>query len=337
MELIPKTVHAPEIGQTWINADPISLRSLRGQVVLLDFFDYTCVNCLRTLPYILEWRRRYQDKGLVTIGVHAPEFYFSRTAQHVITAAQDLGLDYPIVLDNDYQIWQAFANKCWPSKYLIDKDGYIRYFHMGEGGYVDFEEAIQELLRLRDPLLRFPAPMTPLTELDKPGVLQACRRSTPELYLGAARGRIQNPEGLKDNQLIEYHYGATLTPDLPELAGWWGTGDQCIEVACSRIGNSVAQPSRLRLQYSGAEVNLVLMPPPDSTGRLFLTLNGENLPAALHTEDTLSDELHRSYLRIDKPRMYRLLSQPSFTEGTLELSSDTPGLQLFAFTFNTCV
>ena len=186
-------IHAPEIGRTWINASAATLRQLRGQVVLVDFWDYTCVNCIRTLPYIREWYRRYRHLGLTVIGVHTPEFHFAREPEHIRRAAQEFGLEYPIVLDNDYEIWQAYSNRCWPAKYLIDKDGYVRYYHFGEGSYSQTEEAIQKLLREIHPQVTLPALMEPGLEADRPGT--RCLPVTPELYLGFSRGQLGNESG----------------------------------------------------------------------------------------------------------------------------------------------
>ena len=128
-------VRAPEIGRVWLNSTPLSFRQLRGRVVLVDFWDYTCVNCIRTLPYVQAWHERYRDKGLTVIGVHTPEFTFAQYESNVERGIREFGLTYPIVIDSNREIWKAFANRYWPTKYLLDKDGYLRWGHFGEGGY----------------------------------------------------------------------------------------------------------------------------------------------------------------------------------------------------------
>jgi thiol-disulfide isomerase/thioredoxin len=131
-------VRAPHLAPgTWLNAGPLDLKALRGRVVLVDFWDYTCINCLRTLPYLVEWHRRYREKGLTMIGVHAPEFSFARSADFVRQAIHDYGITYPVVLDNEHRTWYAFANRYWPAKYLIDHKGYLRYKRFGEGHYAE--------------------------------------------------------------------------------------------------------------------------------------------------------------------------------------------------------
>lgn len=330
MELIPKTVHAPELAAPWINGSPVSLRAQRGKVVLIDFWDYTCVNCLRTIPYLQEWQRRYESMGLVIIGVHAPEFYFARTFEHVERAVKELGITYPVTLDNNYQIWQAYANKCWPAKYLIDKDGYIRYYQLGEGGYVAFEEALQELLRQSDPLLRFPAPMEPLRETDRDGAIARCRIPTQEIYFGARRGRIANPGVVEAKQLLEFSYAPELEVAIPELRGWWGVGEECLESACSRGASSA-----VRLRFQSAEVNLVAMPPPEGRGRLWVTRDGQPLAEGDRGADIQVDAQGRTSVFIDRPRMYRLFRNDKYTEALLEFGTEEGGMQIFALTFGT--
>ena len=141
-------VRAPEFPQNvnWIQGGPKTMAELKGRVVLIDFWDYTCVNCINTLPYVKEWHKRYADAGLVIIGVHAPEFSFAHNGDHVRASVAEHGLEYPIVQDNDYAIWQAYANRYWPAHYLINHEGYLTYYHFGEGAYAETEEAIQKAL-----------------------------------------------------------------------------------------------------------------------------------------------------------------------------------------------
>ena len=131
---------------SWINSEPLTLEGLRGNVVLVDFWTYSCINCIRTLPYVKDWHAKYADDGLVIIGVHTPEFSFEKVRENVIEAAARFGLDYPIAQDNDFVTWRAFDNHYWPTKYLIDRDGAIRYTHIGEGAYEETERMIQQLL-----------------------------------------------------------------------------------------------------------------------------------------------------------------------------------------------
>src|SRR5947209_2051430 len=204
MRIDREKVRAPEIGRVWLNSPPLSLRQLRGRAVLIDFWDYTCVNCIRTLPYVQAWHQRYAEKGLVAIGVHTPEFTFAQYESNVERGVREFGLTYPIVIDTNYELWKAFANKYWPAKYLIDKEGYIRHAHFGEGAYSETEAAIQDLLREVNPTVRLPALMKPVRESDAPGAI--CYRPTPELYLGHKRGRIGNPNGFAADRSNDYSF-----------------------------------------------------------------------------------------------------------------------------------
>ncbi len=349
MEVEKGKVHAPEIGTHWINSPPLALRQLRGQVVLIDFWDYTCLNCLRTLPYVVEWHRRYKDKGLRIIGVHAPEFYFARTAGLVESAIARFGVEYPVVLDNDYRIFQAFTNKCWPAKYLIDQAGYIRFFHFGEGDYSGTELAIQSLLLEITPGLELPAPMAPLRQTDHPGAV--CYRATPELYLGNRRGRIGNAGGFQQQDqpvACGYSLPTDLQADTFYLSGAWQSGPESIRSAPA----SGAAPSSILLYYTAMDVNLVMAPAgapdvlapssekevaPNPGHRVEILQNGEPLSQKEAGEDVRFDSTGRSCLLVDSPRMYNLVRNPAFGQRLLQVVTHSAGLECFAFTFTTCV
>lgn len=198
----------------WINSPPLTMEELKGKVVLIDFWTYSCINCLRTLPYLENWYAKYKDAGLVIIGVHTPEFVFEKDPKNVADAAKRLDVDYPIALDNDYQTWQAYHNNYWPAHYLIDKEGNIRMEHFGEGGYVETENAIRELLGL--------APVQML-EIEKPS-----RPISSETYLGAARGHSYNIP-LKVGEPAIYAYTTPLGNDETGLRGAWLVEQESIE------------------------------------------------------------------------------------------------------------
>ncbi len=291
------------------------MRALRGSVVLIDFWDYSCVNCIRTIPYVTEWYRRYRDKGLVVVGVHAPEFYFGSVTELVQIAIQDLGIEYPVLLDNDYQVWQAFANRYWPCKYLIDGEGYIRYLRPGEGHYLETEEAIQALLRELNPSALLPTIMKTIRAMDEAEVLQACERPTPELYLGTKRGPGKDTENVA-------------------LRGSWELREECAEVAATTGGD----PARLRLSYSAAEVNIVLAAGAACPiARLFISEYNAPLARDAWGADMQADPQGRTFVEVTRPRMYSLIRRDRFVSATAEFASDSTGLQLFAFTFISCV
>ena len=204
---------APELTglDGWLNTEPFSLADKRGQVVLIDFWTYTCVNCIRTLPYIKEWHDKYADKGLVILGVHAPEFEFEKLPENVVMARDDYGLEYPIAQDNDHATWRAFENQYWPAKYLIDKDGAIRYEHFGEGAYVETEAQIRELLvEAGASLATVAISAEPEREVDERAFTGAdpFARQTRELYAGFIRNFGALRSGAPPYVLHEDFYGA---------------------------------------------------------------------------------------------------------------------------------
>ena len=271
-------VRAPEIGRVWLNSPPLSLRQLRGRVVLVDFWDYTCVNCIRTLPYVQAWHERYVGKGLTVIGVHTPEFTFAQYESNVERGVREFGLTYPIVIDTDREIWKAFANRYWPTKYLLDKEGYLRFAHFGEGEYRETEEAIRELLKEVNPTLAFPPLMEPLRAEDRTGAV--CYRASPELYLGH-RPR-PNRQRLADS-------GKIRSPTIPSRevrrqlsstpAGRWASTAEYLEAV--EDGEHM-----IVLQYEAAGVNLVMARHAAALCDVTIRQDGNPLTPSQETRDT---------------------------------------------------
>ncbi len=343
-------VHAPEfpIGARWLNSKALSLRELRGKCVLVDFWEYSCVNCVHTLPYVVEWDRKYRDRGLVTIGVHAPEFQFAHEARQVERAMAEFGITYPVVQDNDYEIWQAFSNQGWPSKFLIDAQGYIRYQHMGEGEYLATELAIQGALHQADPTGFRPQPLTiPMHEEDRPGAM--CYRPSPELYCGAERGEIGNEEGFAEQGVAIYIDRGEHVANKFYLQGAWRAHGEYLELAGTH--------GHIALRYRAKDVNLVLSPTGDpvelmlglqgalligaadtnvSKPRITITQDGLTLPGANAGADVRYVD-DAATVTPARPRMTRLVSNPAFEEHELRLDVYGRGTALYAFTFTTCV
>jgi thiol-disulfide isomerase/thioredoxin len=327
------TVRAPEIGRLWLNSPPLSFRHLRGRVVLVDFWDYTCVNCIRTLPYVQAWHERYREKGLTVIGVHTPEFTFAQYESNVERGIREFGLTYPIVVDSDREIWKAFANRYWPTKYLLDKDGYLRYGHFGEGGYLECEQVIQELLREIDPDIALPALMDPLREEDHTGAV--CYRASPELYLGHVRGRIGNEGGFREDQIGDYNFTGSMEETFFYAEGRWASTAEYFEAA-------EARPHSLRLKYEAAAVDLVMASPRAATAEVVILHDGKPLRPNQSTKDTRfrpradGGAGEESYVVVDSARMYFLVDNHEFSEHELELHC-SPGVAAFAFTFTSCL
>jgi thiol-disulfide isomerase/thioredoxin len=326
MKIDKGQVRAPEIGRLWLNSPPLSFRQLRGRAVLVDFWDYTCVNCIRTLPYVQAWHERYADKGLTAVGVHTPEFTFAQYESNVERGVHEFGLTYPIVVDSNYEIWKLFACRCWPTKYLIDKDGYLRFGHFGEGAYGECEQVIQELLREIDPAMVLPEIMDPIRSEDRPGA--RCYRATPELYLGHRRGQIGNAGGFQQDRIADYSFCGEPEEGYFYVSGQWASTAEYMEAA----GDG---EHRMVLSYSASGVNLVMACPRSQSSDVLIRQDGKPLTARAATPDVRfrGDE---SYIPVSSPRMYALVANPGFETHTLELICP-PGLAAFAFTFTSCV
>jgi thiol-disulfide isomerase/thioredoxin len=344
VQLDPPMVHMPEFAPgDWLNVErPLSKEALRGWVALIDFWDYSCINCLRTFPYLVKWHERYAAAGLVVIGIHAPEFRFARSRSQVEGALAEFGLRYPILLDNEYQNWDRFANRAWPTKYLVDVDGYIRYRQQGEGYYQETEQAIQALLRQRDPDLRLPAPLPPLRAEDSPGAV--CYRATPELYAGYQRGALGNPEGYAADNPLAYRMPSRLERTQPNFyaGGIWRAGAESFVFAGQDGG-------RLIVPYSAVGFNAVLSPsadpvevmlglrPPDNPPLVEVQQDGEPLTMLNAGPDVTFGEAGASLVAVTRPRLYRLVRNPAYETHELELIFHAGGLAIYTFTFTSCI
>jgi cytochrome c biogenesis protein CcdA/thiol-disulfide isomerase/thioredoxin len=279
----------------WINSKPLTIPELRGKVVLVDFWTYSCINCLRTLPYLKAWYARYHAKGFVILGIHTPEFAFEHDLGNVRAAVKRLGVRYPVALDNAYGTWKAYGNNYWPADYLVDQDGRVRDVHFGEGNYAQTERDIRLLLAA--------GKKAHLPKAGRDMDLTPTEVRTPESYLGYLR--IGNYAGspLKTDRLASYTFPVALTQDSFAYAGKW-------KVEGERI--VAGDHARLRLHFGARSVHLVL------TGHGFVTvsLNGER----------------RQTVRVDGDRLYTLVTQDTARSGLLELGF-TPGLAAYAFTF----
>ena len=288
---------APDVHDVsaWINSRPLSLPELRGKVVLVDFWTYSCINCLRTLPYLKAWDARYRSKGLVILGVHTPEFAFEHDLGNVRAAVKRLGISYPVALDNSYGTWKAYSNNYWPADYLVDQAGRVRDVHFGEGDYAQTERNIRLLLEAgkagRLPQAGRDTDQTPL------------EIRTPESYLGYLRIGNYTGSPLHTDRQATYRFPAALTQDSYAYAGTW-------KVEGERI--VAGDNARLRLHFGARTVHLVL------TGRGFVTVNLNGKP--------------QRTVRIDGDRLYTLLTQKQASDALLELGF-TPGLAAYAFTF----
>lgn len=272
---LPDNGPAPEIVGivNWINSPPLSLMMLRGKVVLIDFWTYSCINCLRTLPYLEKWYADYKDKGLVIIGVHTPEFEFEKDPKNVAEASARLGVVYPVAQDNDYKTWLAFANRYWPAHYLIDQKGRLRMVHFGEGGYVETENTIRQLLG-----------MAPLKMEEPKG---SARPITPETYLGLERGHSYQSGTYLQKSAADYDFKPPLADDEAGLKGRWKAEEERI--------TAESDESYLALNFLATKVYLVLSG--SSSEPLKITLDGKLFGEIKMDGDRKYDIVSTSYGR----------------------------------------
>ena len=331
---------APEFTgiSNWINSDPLTMEQLRGKVVLLDFWTYTCVNCIRTMPYLREWQAKYADHGLAIIGVHAPEFEFEKVTKNVVRAVGEFGLDYPHAQDNDFGTWRAYRNQFWPAKYLVDAGGIVRYSHFGEGGYDETEEQIRELLTDAG------HDVSGIAAGDDPGPspdpqaygLTAEDRQTRELYGGYHRNYSDRGLYIAHAEYYEATDAVTTYRDAGDrinnvmyLEGPWLNGPEAIKHG----RETEAFEDYIALMFLARTVNAVV-DYEDGAGpyEVEVTLGGRALTEAEAGPDVIVDG-GRSYFVVDQPRMYNVVSLPRYDDGELTLSAKSPDFALFAFTF----
>jgi thioredoxin family protein len=288
----------------WINSEPLTAERLRGSVVAVQFCTYSCINWIRTIPYVRAWAGAYHDDGFVVVGAHAPEFAFEREIEGVRRAMAAMGVEYPIVLDNDYAIWQSFSNQYWPALYLVDGDGRLRYRHFGEGAYNETEDAIRQLAHAeREPV-----------HVEATGVEAAADWDTlrsAETYVGSARGERRDDDGTKDLALNHWAFDGQ----------WTVEGESAL---LDEAGGSITY------RFEARDVNLVLTPPASGEQvRFTVTLDGEP-PGDAHGIDV--DEQGDG--AIIAPRMYQLARQPGdVRETTFEITFLDPGVRAYVFTF----
>jgi len=306
----------------WLNSKPLGEQDLRGKVVLVDFWTYSCINCLRTLPYVKAWAEKYRDQGLVVIGVHAPEFAFERDIGNVSKAMKDLGISYPVAVDNQYAIWRAFRNQYWPAHYFIDATGRIRHHHFGEGGYAESERVIQQLLKEAGSTRSAMG----LTQVDAGGVQLAASMdevASPETYLGYERAEnfASNPKAVH-NKTTTY-----LEPHETRLNAW-GLGGQWMVGPESA---SLAGPSgRIVYRFKARDLHLVLSPGPDGKPVRFKVSVDGKPPGDAHGVDVAADGSGT----VTGQRLYQLVRQSgAVAERTFSIEFLDSGVSAYAFTF----
>ena len=309
----------------WLNSPPLTVQDLRGKVVLVDFWTYSCINCLRSLPYVKAWAQKYKDQGLVVIGVHAPEFAFERNVDNVKKAVHDLGVDYPVAIDNNYAIWRALNNQYWPAHYFVDGKGQIRYHHFGEGDYAESEKVIQELLTEAGHANASKVAIG-ITGTSAQGVQAAADGAdmqSPETYIGYERAEnFTSPGGAAEDKV--HTYKAPLQPAVNDwgLAGAWNVGAEhaTLEAASGRI----------IYRFHARDLHLVLGPGKDGKPVRFRVSVDGGAPGAAHGTDVAADGTGT----VTEQRLYQLVRQTGdVADHTFSIEFLDPGVQAFAFTF----
>jgi cytochrome c biogenesis protein CcdA/thiol-disulfide isomerase/thioredoxin len=326
----PRSVNLPVEGSLpslagaadWLNSPPLTTGALRGHVVLVDFWTYSCINCLRTLPYIEAWARKYRDQGLIVIGIHAPEFAFERNIDNVRAAVNRLGIDYPVAIDNNYAIWRGFNNQYWPAHYFIDAGGRIRHHHFGEGNYDESERVIQELLRQAGHKNISPS----IVSEAGTGVEAAADVAdieSPETYIGADRAEnFASPGGVDLDRAHAYTAPLSLTLNHWALTGDWLVGGQ---------DATLAQPNGgITYRFHARDLHLVLGPGPDGKPVRFRVLIDGRTPGNDHGVDVDAD----GDGVINRQRLYQLVRLTGeISDHTFEIHFLDPGATAYSFTF----
>jgi thiol-disulfide isomerase/thioredoxin len=286
----------------WENSPPLSMDALRGKVVLVDFWTYSCINCQRTFPFLRQWWDRYRDDGLVIVGVHSPEFAFEKNVGNVRRAIKDYDIGWPVAVDSNMATWNAFSNQYWPAEYLIDAGGHVRHTSFGEGDYDTTERAIQTLLAAAGHKVA----AAPLATAD-PGISADAQQETPETYVGSERG----------DGSVTLRGAWQQQPEYAQLTSTGAAGGAYAEIP-----------------YRARRVFMVAAP---ATGAItvHVTLDGHDLTPAQAGSAVHVDAAGRSTVVIDHDDLYALVSLPDFSNHTLRVTPDSAGFQLYTFTFGS--
>ncbi len=312
---------APEFKgiSNWLNSEPLTMEGLKGKVVLIDFWTYSCINCIRTLPHIVEWDKKYRDKGLVIIGVHTPEFEFEKVAENVQAAIDAHGIEYPVAQDNNYATWNAWKNRYWPHKFLVDKDGKIRYDHIGEGGYEETEKQIQELL----------AELGEDVDIELSDMPDMTPKSlnTPELYAGydfaLPRGQNVGNEGLTPGKITEYKKSDDIDADIIYLEGKWKSNPDNLEAMDE-------YESKILLDFTASAVNIVADALEDNI-EMEVLIDSKPITKEQAGNDVIFKD-GKGIVIVDKPRLYNAYKD-GYGGHLLTLQGIQKGFTFHAFTF----
>ena len=319
---------------SWLNSEPFTIaeKLADNHVVLVDFWTYTCVNCIRTLPFLREWQAKYADRGLVILGVHTPEFEFEKDYDNVKDAIEREGIEWAVALDNDFDTWNSFRNRFWPAKYLIGIDGKLTYQHFGEGAYVEAEQAIRDTLTEAG----WDVSDIPIGSTNDSNRDPLATRMTRELYGGYERNYTSRGvyAGQEDYYIApdgtrEYVDVGDYTPQQFYLQGLWTNGPESIIHA--RETNNLED--HLAFRFVGRSANVVINSAGSEPFDVYVEIDQRPLMPEEAGVDIMFDDQGRSYFTVDEPRLYAFLEVPVFGEHIVKLASNSDNFAIFAFTF----
>lgn len=315
--MFDQKITAPEFPDNlvWLNSPPLKMSSLKGKVVLVDFWTYSCINCQRTLPFIKKWWEVYKKHGLVIIGVHSPEFDFEKDPKNVQKALEKYQVNWPTVMDPDMKVWSLYANHYWPAKYLVDHNGKIIFSHFGEGNYIETEIVIQSALKEAG----FKFPSSVVSHIDREaGALW--KTQTPELYLGYLRGSI-----------LKLVKGQDLKPDQVYTTGGFKQETEYLQ----HNRETKDLDDLVTLSFRAKEVYLVMESEDQKPVKVYITLDGVGLDKVNAGKDVKFDSGGRSFVEVNFSTLYNIVSGKNFGDHILRLSTTSDKLRMFAFTFGS--
>ena len=304
----------------YLNTTPEKLsKDMENKVILYDIWTYSCVNCIRTLPYITAWDEKYADQGLLIIGIHSPEFEFEKNAENVQVAIEKYGIDYPVVLDNDMKTWKAFENNYWPRKYIADHQGNLRYDHIGEGGYQETEKIIQQLLEERSKAMKIEAmSSTSLVSIEE---FEHTLFRSPELYFGYKfaqnRNQLGSEEGFQHGKIVKYYEPNDIELNKFYPIGNWNNLEDSMELTETN--------GSIKVSYTAKEVNIVT----ENYAELEIFIDG--IPLTKEHQGT--DIVEGNKLKVVNPGMYNIVSDETSSTHIMEIKIQGEGFRIFTFTF----
>ena len=315
----------------WINTEPLTMAQLRGKVVLVDFWTYTCINCLRTLPYLKMWHEKYHDQGLVIVGVHTPEFEFEKTYDNVLKFVNEHQIKYPVAQDNEYATWTAYHNRNWPHEYLIDSDGYIRHDHIGEGNYEETEARIQQLLSER--MIELNQTMKPNMTIQKPEAVvdvDFYNVYTPEIYLGyqTTRGNLGFLEHIQPDVVVNYTSSRVPIINQVSLEGLWKNNPDNVELAGDEGTVVLVFKAKVANIVAGSEQGSNLVVSLDNKVE-DLTNKGADVVVSNSSGSISSARV----AFVHDFKLYNVAAAPDYGTSTLKLHVVGKGFKLYTFTF----